>query len=88
MVLRLICKKQNLAFNNTGRLFRKSFIFENKKIDTVREYKYLGFLLTPSLSLKSSLTDLKDRAMMVYYSLKAKLGQLFRNHKNNHITFI
>ena len=54
-------KTKPVVFNKTGKLFRKSFIFGNKKIDDAREYKYLGFLLTPSLSLKSSLTDLKDK---------------------------
>ena len=73
-------KTESLVFNRTGRLLGKAFIFGNKKVDTVREYKYLGFLLTPSLSLKSSLADQKNRAMRAYYSPKAKLGQLFRNH--------
>ena len=73
-------KTKCMVFNKTGRLFRKSFIFGNRRIDTVKDYKYLGFLITPSLNLTSSLTDLKDRAMRAYYLLKTKLGPLFRKH--------
>jgi len=67
-----------MIFNKTGRLLRKLFWFGNKRLETVREYKYLGFLITPSLNLNSSLKDLKDRAMRAFYTLKSKMGDQFK----------
>ena len=46
----------------------------------VREYKYLGFLITPSLNLHTALTDLRDRGLRAYGALKTKLGDLFKKH--------
>ena len=66
-------KTKCMIFNKTGRLLRKLFWFGNKRLETVREYKYLGFLITPSLNLNSSLKDLKDRAMRAFYTLKSKM---------------
>ena len=60
-----------MIFNKTGRLMRRNFWFENKKVEVVREYKYLGFLITPSLNLTSALVDLKDRGLRAYGALRA-----------------
>ena len=41
-------KKTNcVIFNKTGRLMRRSFWYQNEKIEVTREYKYLGFSITP-----------------------------------------
>ena len=71
-------KTKCMIFNKTGRLIRRNFWFENKKVDVVREYKYLGFLITPSLNLHTALVDLKDRGLRAYGAMKTKLGNLFR----------
>ena len=71
-------KTKCMIFNKTGRLLRRSFWFGNKRLENVREYKYLGFLITPSLNLNSSLKDLKDRAMRAFYTLKSKMGDQFK----------
>ena len=56
---------------------RRNFWYQNEKIEIVREYKYLGFLITPSLNLTTALKDLKDRGLRAYGALKTKLGNLF-----------
>ena len=56
-------KTKCMIFNKTGRLMRRNFIYKNKKLEIVREYKYLGFLLTPSGEISSGLNDLKDRGV-------------------------
>ena len=56
---------------------RRNFWYQNEKIKIVREYKYLGFLITPSLNLTTALKDLKDRGLRAYGALKTKLGNLF-----------
>ena len=50
------------------------------KLENVREYKYLGLLCTPSGEIKSSLDNLRARALKAYWSLKHKLGVLFNKH--------
>ena len=55
-------KTKAMIFNKTGRLLKRNFKFRNTNIETVREYKYLGFILVPSGSFVSGLQDLKARA--------------------------
>ena len=62
-------KTKCMIFNKTGRLLRRNFIHGNSKIETVRSYKYLGLVFTPSGEIKSSLEDLRSRALKAYMSL-------------------
>ena len=73
-------KTKCMIFNKTGRLLRRNFILGNSKIETVRSYKYLGLVFTPSGEIKSSLEDLRSRALKAYTSLKHKLGDCFTTH--------
>ena len=56
-------KTKCMIFNKTGRLIRKQFSFNDTQLETVRSYKYLGFLITTSGEIKSGLSDLRDRAI-------------------------
>ena len=71
-------KTKCMVFNKTGRHLRKSLLFGENKIDTTREYKYLGLLITPSFNLCTALGNLKDRALRSYYLLKTRLGEHFK----------
>ena len=71
-------KTKCMIFDKTGKLVRKAFMFGNIKLETTREYKYFGFLITPSLNLNTILTDLKDRAMRSFYAIKGKMATLFK----------
>ena len=77
-------KTKCMIFNKTGRLMRRSFYFGEGKLEMVREYKYLGFLVTPSFNINTELVDLKDRGLRAFGALKTKLGITFR--KNIHTT--
>ena len=55
-------KTKVMIFNKYGRHIHRRFTLGNVKIDTTREYKYLGFKLTSSGEINSGLSDLKDRA--------------------------
>ena len=55
-------KTKCMIFNKTGRLIRRTFSFGNTRLEMVKEYKYLGFLVTPSFNITTALVDLKDRA--------------------------
>ena len=63
-------KTKCMIFNKTGRHIRKIFTFNNTQLLTVRSYKYLGFLITPSGEINSGLSDLRDRAMKAFFKLK------------------
>ena len=75
-----IDKTKIMIFNKTGRLIRKTFYLGKSKLDTVREYKYLGFKVTPHGGINTGLQDLKDRAMRAFYKMKNQMGPLFRKH--------
>ena len=73
-------KTKCMIFSNTGRLMQRSFYYGTAKLEMVREYKYLGFLVTPSFNIFTALSDLKDRGLRAYGALKAKMGISFRKH--------
>ena len=56
-------KTKVMIFNKNGRHIHKRFTLGGVELNTTREYKYLGFKLTPSGEINSGLTDLKDRAL-------------------------
>ena len=66
-----------MIFNKGGRYIRRNFFYGGEKIETTREYKYLGFLVTPSSEISSGLKDLKDRALRAFLKLKRKMGISF-----------
>ena len=67
-----------MTFNKNGRHIRENFFFGEEKIETTRQYKYLGFLVTPSGEITSGLQDLRDRALRAFHKLKTKMGITFR----------
>ena len=70
-------KTKCIIFNKSGRLIRKHFSFNNTQLETLRSYKYLGFLIAPSGEIKSGLNDLRDRAMNAFFKLKTVMGTEF-----------
>ena len=73
-----IDKTKAMIFNKNGRHIRKSFLYGEKKIESTRQYKYLGFLITPSGEINSGLKDLKDRALKSFMKIKKKMDSLFQ----------
>ena len=69
-----------MIFNKTGKHIRRNFKFDDIKIETVREYKYLGFLITPSGEVTTALQDLKSRAMFAVSQLRNKMGEYFNKY--------
>lgn len=60
-------KTKVMIFNKSGRHVRRNFYFGSQKVETTRDYKYLGFKITPSGEINSGLKDLKDRAMKAFF---------------------
>ena len=75
-------KTKCMIFNKTGRHIRCTIKCEEMIINSVREYKYLGFLVTPSGEVTSGISDLKSRALYAFVELRKKLGDSFRNNIN------
>ena len=86
-ILELFCKENHLMintkktkcmiFNKTGRLMRRPFFLDGVKLEMVRAYKYLGFVITPSGEINTGLKDLRDRALKGFMKLKNDLGPSF-----------
>ena len=68
-----------MVFNKTGRHIRCDIKTNGMLITSVREYKYLGFLITPSGEVLTGIKDLKSRALAVV-QLRKKLGDNFREN--------
>ena len=73
-------KTKCMIFNKTGKHIRRNFQFNNTKIESVREYKYLGFIITPSGEITSGLKDLKSRAIFALTLLRSKMGEYFNKY--------
>ena len=82
-----------MIFNKAGRHTRRMFYLGNQKVETsrqykylglivttTRQYKYLGLIVTPSGEINTGLNDLKDRAMKAFFKLNKKLGPLFQSY--------
>ena len=78
-------KTKCMVFNKTGRHIRCNIKCGDLSITSVREYKYLGFLVTPSGGVEAGILDLKSRALYALVQLRKKLGDNFR--KNIGISF-
>ena len=75
-----------MIFNKTGRLLKNhKFVYKNSTLECVREYKYLGFIVTPSGEVRTGLEDLRRRALRALAKMKNTLGALFRHDINNTI---
>jgi hypothetical protein len=73
-------KTKCMIFNKSGRLIRTHFSFKGIRLDTVRSYKYLGFIITPSGEITTGLKDLRDRAMKAFFKLKTSMDTSFNRN--------
>ena len=76
-------KTECMIFNKTGRLLSDSFHVGGIQLKIVRQYKYLGFLVTPSGSISAGLEDLRVRALRGYMKLRTTLGSFFKTDIHN-----
>ena len=70
-------KTKCLIFNKTGRLIRDQIFLNEQLLENVREYKYLGFIFTPSGEIRTGLQDLRDRGFKALQAIKGKMGESF-----------
>ena len=70
-------KTKCMIFNKTGRLIPIPFYLDGIKLEVVRQYKYLGFLITPSGEISTGLRDLRDRALKGFMKMRNDMGMTF-----------
>ena len=73
-------KTKCMVFNKSGRHIRCTIPYGNTVINSTREYKYLGFLVTPSGEVNTGIRDLKARALYALVQLRKKMGIHFREN--------
>ncbi len=69
-----------MIFNKSGRTLSRDFYLNGTRLEIVRSYKYLGFVLTPSGEIKTGLQDLRDRGFKAFMKLKRDMGASFSQH--------
>ncbi len=58
--------------NNVVKLLqRNKFYFRSEKLETVKHFNYLGFSITPNLSIKKLFKDLYRRGLKATFNWKA-----------------
>ena len=62
-----------MIFNKSRCHIRQDIRFGTDKLETTRQYKYLGFMVTHSGEITTGLNDLKDRALRAFMKLKNKM---------------
>ena len=73
-------KTKCMIFNKTGRYIRCNIKIDELVITSVREYKYLGFLMTPSGEVSTGIQDLRSRASYALVQLRNRLNHNFRQN--------
>ena len=81
-----IAKTAVMVFNRTGRLLKESssFYYGETPIIPAREYTYLGVVFTLNGSYTKAQTNLRQRALRGYFSLKSMIDL---NHLRKNIVF-
>ena len=73
-------KTKCMIFNKNGRHIQCNIKCGDMIIHSTREYKYLGFLVTPSGEVNTGIRDLKSRALYALTQLRKKMGVHFREN--------
>ena len=73
-------KTKCMIFNKNGRLLLRPFYLNNTRLECVRLYKYLGFMITPSGEINTGLKDLRDRAFRAFMKIRRDLGPSFNQN--------
>ena len=68
-------KTKCMTFNKGGRLISRDFFLNGARLENVRSYKYLGFVLTPSGEINTGLRDLRDRGFRAFMKIKRDFGE-------------
>ena len=65
-----IDKTKIIIFNKNGKIFPFKFYYNEKEIEIVQNYKYLGAVVSSTGSFAKARTHLYNRALKAYFKLK------------------
>ena len=66
-----------MILNKSGRSISMPFYLDGIKVEVVRQYKYLGLVITPSGEISTGLRDLRDRALKAFMKMRNDMGNTF-----------
>lgn len=72
--------KTKCMINKNGRHIRCNIKCHNLSVTSVREYKYLRFLVIPSGETSSGIKDLRSRELYAVVQLRKKMGENLRQN--------
>ena len=68
-------KTKIMIFNKTGALIKKyKFLFNSTALESINEYKYLGFLFSNSSSTEKGISNLINQAQKAWFSIRYYLS--------------
>ena len=68
-------KTKIMIFNKTGALIKKyKFLFNSTALESINEYKYLGFLFSNSTSTEKGISNLINQAQKAWFSIRYYLS--------------
>lgn len=68
-------KTKTMVFNTNGKNILLPFQYENKPIESVKDYKYLGTLITSSGTFTKTTEDLYKRGLKAFFKLRKQIAQ-------------
>ena len=74
-------KTKVLIFNKNGKLYKTPFLFQNKIINCVQSYRYLGIIFTTSGTFTPAKNDLYQRALKGLSKLRKSFSDISPNIK-------
>ena len=69
-----IDKSKVLIFNSNGKSFLNYFSYNNKTVETVNQYCYLGVILKCNGNFNLAISTLTEKARKAYFKIKRTLG--------------
>ena len=76
-----------MIFNRQGSLIKKyKFLFNSTAIESINEYKYLGFLFSNSTSTEKGISNLINQAQKAWFSIRYYLSSSNQKNINTYLT--
>ena len=80
-------KTKIVIFNRQGSLIKKyKFLFNSTAIESINEYKYLGFLFSNSTSTEKGTSNLINQAQKAWFSIRYYLASSNQKNINTYLT--
>ena len=70
-------KTQTMIFNKGGRHIRRNFLVGHDRLESTREYKYLGFVVTPTGEINTGLKRPKKSCIESIFQVEKENGGIF-----------